>query len=123
MLDSELDLLSFSRDLRHFDAHVYYDEISRGQALALREKALFLFQGKTVFVGRMIDYPIGPHPVPMFEINFPKYLAKEVSDWLARERGKLTILIHEVTGDDHRDHTIGANWLGTPFQLDTSKFK
>jgi DOPA 4,5-dioxygenase len=59
----------------------------------------------------------------MFELNFPKHLFKEISKWLALHRGNLTILIHEVTGDDDRDHTIGANWLGTSLQLDASQFE
>jgi len=124
MLNTEFDLLpkSFPKELRHFDAHIYYHEKKRDLAVHLREKAISTFQSRAVFVGRMIDYPIGPHPVPMFEINFPKHLLSEVSQWLLLHRGNLTVLVHEVTGNDERDHSLGAQWMGTPLDLDTSKF-
>ena len=124
MLNSELVLLSksFPKEFRHFDAHIYYDVQTREEALALREKARIAFQHQPVFVGRMIDYPIGPHPVPMFEINFQKSISSEIFHWLELHCKNFTVLIHEVTGDDHRDHSAGAMWLGTPLELDVSQF-
>jgi len=124
MLNAEIHSLSahfpegFRRD---FDAHVYYTTESRPQAATLLEKARADFRDKPVFVGRLIDRCVGPHPLPMFEMNFPKELLGEVLLWLLRERGGLTVLVHEVTGNDPRDHSEGAIWLGEPVVLDVSK--
>ena len=59
--------------VRDFDIHVYYTlEDSRPQALALREQALQDFGGRNMFVSRMVDQKVGPHPRPMFEITFAR---------------------------------------------------
>jgi aromatic ring-cleaving dioxygenase len=51
MLNTELDLLpkSFPKELRQFDAHIYYDAKKRNEALLLREKASLIFQDRTIF--------------------------------------------------------------------------
>lgn len=107
---------------REFDAHIYFQSENFAQAEALREKACAQFQGKSVFVGEMIPEPIGPHPQPMFEINFPKHEFADVVLWLLHERQGLSILVHELTGDDLYDHTAAALWLGEPVSLDLARF-
>jgi aromatic ring-cleaving dioxygenase len=59
----------------------------------------------------------------MFELNFIRGKRDELVRWLTLNRGEHTVLVHEVTGDDPRDHTIGALWLGEPVQLDFSKLE
>lgn len=75
---------------RQFDAHVYFTEATLDQAQKLRERAKDSFEGKTFFVGEVIPEPIGPHPLPMFEMNFPKDLFGEVVLWLMEHRGELS---------------------------------
>lgn len=108
---------------REFDAHIYFSPENRLQAEALRALAQKSFHGQKVFVGEMIPEPIGPHPTPMFEINFPKELFSDLVLWLMKERGDLSVLVHEVTGDDLYDHTQAALWLGAAVPLDYSRFK
>lgn len=108
---------------REFDAHIYFEASTRQEALSLRERALDFWQGKEVFVGYLIDRPVGPHPIPMFEINFPQRLFSEVTLWLLHHHGNLSILIHELTGDDYLDHTDYAMWIGRAVELDISAFK
>lgn len=108
---------------REFDAHIYFDEAHREKASHFRDKAIRMFEGKKVFVGEMIPEAIGPHPVPMFEINFPKEYFTEVVLWLMRERGDLSVLVHELTGDDLYDHTQAALWLGPAVELKYDRFK
>ncbi|WII73536.1 DOPA 4,5-dioxygenase family protein [Bdellovibrio sp. 22V] len=108
---------------REFDAHIYFSPESRDMAEALRSHALKEFAGQKVFTGEMIPEAIGPHPIPMFEINFPKEYFTDVVLWLMKNRGDLSVLVHELTGDDLYDHTQAALWLGTPVSLDYSKFK
>lgn len=108
---------------REFDAHIYFEDSSRDEAYALREKALEFWKGSEVFVGYMIEKPVGPHPIPMFEINFPRSLFGEVTLWLLHQHGSLSILVHELTGDDYLDHTDYAMWIGKQVELDISAFK
>ncbi len=107
---------------REFDAHIYFEESSRSFAKTLREKAMTAFEGQRVFTGEMIPIGIGPHPIPMFEINFPKEMFSEVVLWLMKERGDLSVLVHELTGNDLYDHTQAALWLGSQVPLNYSVF-
>lgn len=40
--------------------------------------------------------------------------------WLVINRGPLSALIHPNTGDDERDHTQRATWMGQPLPLMTA---
>lgn len=108
---------------REFDAHIYFNIKSAKAAEALRVRAMAEFHDKKVFVGMIIPEPIGPHPTPMFEINFPKVLFTEVTLWLMHERKNLSILIHELTGDDLYDHQQAALWMGPQVPLKYEVFK
>lgn len=107
---------------REFDAHVYFFEESFEFAEKLRAQALEMFSGRVVFVGEMIPVAIGPHPLPMFEINFSTEMFTEVVLWLMTERGSLSVLVHALTGDDLYDHTQAALWLGPQVALKYSVF-
>jgi aromatic ring-cleaving dioxygenase len=124
MLNSEI--LARSKDYppgfsRDYDAHIYFEASQRAQAEDLRQAAARAFSHRPVLVGEMVDYLVGPHPLPMFEINFPKTDYDSLVTWLESRRGKLVALVHEVTGYDHRDHSIGARWLGPALPLDVTK--
>lgn len=107
---------------RDFDIHVYYDENSRSRAEALRNLALQEFNGRPIAISRMVDRKIGPHPMPMFEIDFGKEHLGEMIQWLLKNRNGLTVLVHQVTGHDTKDHSEGALWMGPPLKLDFSMF-
>lgn len=73
---------------------------------------------------RIWDKPIGPHPVAMFEVNvFTPAQFGAFIPWLVINRGPLSALVHPNTGDDVRDHTQRATWLGEKMTLDLSIFK
>jgi len=108
---------------REFDAHVYYTADTRAKAVQLREEAVREFHGRPVFVGHLIDRLVGPHPLPMFEIDFAKADLGEILPWLMHHRAGLSVLVHEVTGDDPKDHTQGAAWLGERVELDMSQLE
>ena len=107
---------------REFDAHFYFTLEKISEATKLRDKIKLHFIDKEFFIGDMIPEPIGPHPMPMFEANFPTELFTEVVLWLMKERGEFSVLIHPLSGDDYLDHTQGAMWLGDSVKLDYSKF-
>jgi DOPA 4,5-dioxygenase len=71
---------------------------------------------RILFVGRMMESGVGPHPMPQYEIHFLKpSLAGVLS---AIEASGLRALVHPLTEDDLADHTILGQWLGEPLELD-----
>ncbi len=118
-VNSKLIPIGFPRE---FDAHIYFEANELEKATQLRDKMKEHFRDETFFVGDVIPVPIGPHPMPMFEANFPQDIFTEVVLWLMKERGDLNVLVHPLSGDDYYDHTQGAMWLGHAVKLDYSKF-
>lgn len=106
---------------REFDAHIYFSTEEYKVAESLRDKMRETFSTKTFFVGDLIPIPVGPHPVPMFEANFPTELFSEVVIWLMQNRGSLNVLVHPLTGDDYVDHTDAVMWLGKSLDLNLNK--
>ena len=96
-----------------YHAHVYWqNEDQRRKALSLRPSLAEL----GCQLGTMWDEPIGPHPHAMYQVNYSSENAARVEQMLAET--KLDVLLHEDTGDDMRDHTKGARWLGRELKLD-----
>ena len=54
-------------DVKGYHAHVYYNAVTRKIAEALRGTIIEKFDVKP---GAFSDDPIGPHPVPQFNIIF-----------------------------------------------------
>lgn len=73
---------------------------------------------------RVWDKPVGPHTVAMFEVNvFTPAQFGAFIPWLVINRGPLSALVHPNTGDDERDHTQRATWMGEKMPLDLGMFK
>lgn len=104
-----------------YHAHIYFTDETLGAAEQMREAATKEWGPHGVFVSRLVRKLVGPHPTPMFEIDFEVPQRDSIVGWLEANRGALTVLIHEVTGDDYRDHTDGIVWLGAPVPLDLSR--
>ncbi len=99
-----------------YHAHIYYSDGEHDAAVALRSR--FGDMPEILFVGRMTDGPVGPHPLPQFEIHF---LGPAVSAVLAAiEKSGLRALVHPLTDDDLADHTTHGRWVGEPLELDES---
>jgi DOPA 4,5-dioxygenase len=106
-----------------FDVHVLYDTLEeRAEAAALREAMRAAFQDKHVYFGEMIDVPVGPFRIPMWEGNFRVDLLQEVLLWLMDHRGGLRIMVHKLSCDNVWDHTSGALFLGDTAPLVNVKF-
>ena len=97
-----------------YHAHIYYAPGESAAAERLREA--FLRGEDIVFVGRMMDRGVGPHPIPQYEIHFPKRARDGVI--AAIEDSGLRALVHPLTDDDLADHTILAHWIGEKVHLD-----
>ncbi len=75
----------------------------------------FLSMGASL--GSIHDKPIGPHPLPMYQIMYDTSIQTEVETLLRIQ--PMSILLHEDIGIDHvKDHTDGARWINTPLELD-----
>ncbi|RMY74630.1 hypothetical protein D0864_09979 [Hortaea werneckii] len=102
-----------------FDVHIYFLQTSPSEsqfAQELWERIRREFPELRIY--RVWDKPIGPHPVAMFEVNLftPEQFGAFVP-WLVIHRGPLSVLLHPNTGDDVRDHTQLATWMGKPYPL------
>lgn len=100
-----------------YHAHVYYDPATRPDAERLRRA---LDERFAVLLGRWHDVPVGPHPISMYQVAFSTAEFARLVPWLMLNRGRLSILVHPLTGDDYEDHAHLALWLGAqqPLLLD-----
>ncbi len=107
------------RPVAEYHAHVYYDrQKTRSRAEHLRERIAAEFPAAKL--GRWHDALVGPHSQSMYQIAFPSRLLASLLPWLMLNRDGLTVLLHPETGNDYRDHTAHAAWLGAvlPLRLD-----
>jgi DOPA 4,5-dioxygenase len=101
-------------------AHIYFSAEERPAAEAMRDTFVRLSRaaGKPhiLFVGRMTEGKVGPHPISQFEVHF---LARSRAAVVAAifDSG-LRALVHPLTDDDLADHTSLAHWIGEPVELD-----
>jgi len=105
--------------IAEYHAHVYYDpQTTRGRAERLRTRVAAAFPRARL--GRWHDELVGPHTQSMYQIAFPSGMLASFLPWLMLNRDGLTILLHPETGNDYRDHSAHAAWLGAtlPLRLD-----
>ncbi|KAI0766959.1 DOPA-like domain-containing protein [Trametes elegans] len=106
-----------------FDFHIYYKPNSPDEvkyAAELHERIRREFPEASL----LWDKPVGPHPVPMFEVNvFNPHQTGTFFSWLVVNRGPLSVLIHPNTNDAYRDHTERATWMGQPWPLNARMLK
>jgi DOPA 4,5-dioxygenase len=98
----------------NYDIHTYWrNNNERDEALKLKQ---ILIDNK-VQAFSLVEFPIGPHPLPMFEAHVSAANLPAIEAQLVANRVNCSILIHEKTNDHMYDHTKGARWLGTPLEL------
>lgn len=109
-------------DAAFYHAHIYFEGPTRSSAAALREEIQKNFSGH-VRVHNLIDEPIGPHPLPMFEVDIPAAVLPAIKTWFEQHHGAHSILIHPLTGDDLADHKDHPQWIGPVLPLDLEFLK
>ncbi len=67
--------------------------------------------------------PVGPHPLWSCQLAFAASEFATLIPWLVAKRNGLSVLVHPVSGDDLKDHSEHAMWLGNSAELDLSIFK
>ena len=98
----------------NYDIHTYWrNNDERDEALKLKQ--ILIDNGVQTF--SLVDIPIGPHPLPMFEAHVSAENLPAIEAQLVTNRVNCSILVHEKTNDHMYDHTEGARWLGTPLEL------
>ncbi|KAI9183018.1 hypothetical protein H9P43_003934 [Blastocladiella emersonii ATCC 22665] len=117
--------IAWPAPIERYDVHVYYLPTSyeqRAEAAALKEKIARLFP---MFpMSPMHDRAIGPHPMPMFEVDVIE--AKDFAvfvPWLALNHGSLSVLIHPQTPDHVANHDGYALWLGPRLPINLSMLR
>ena len=107
------------QSIHDFHAHIYYDpeEVEQAKALAAAAQARF-----PIAVGHFHLRPVGPHPRGSVQLTVPTEAFGEVAQFLALNRGPLTIFAHAETGEDLADHTQHVIWFGDSEELDLSIF-
>jgi DOPA 4,5-dioxygenase len=98
----------------NYDIHTYWrNSEERDEALKLKQ----ILINNNVQTFSLVDVPIGPHPLPMFEAHVSAANLPAIEAQLVANRVNCSILVHEKTNDHMYDHTKGARWLGTPLEL------
>lgn len=106
--------------MKCYHVHIYFEGKDKETALALTETAQLLSLFDTV---KFHERPIGPHPTGMIELHFKEPFYRKVEEWANINRGAFTVMIHQDTGDDYKDHTEHIQWLGKELPLDFSFFE
>ncbi len=108
--------------IRDFHAHIYYEPgVTEEVAAGLRARVAAAFP--SAVIGRWHATPVGPHTKAMYQIAFPVDLFAQLAPWLMLNRDGLDVLLHPETGDDPRDHTLHAAWLGKKLPLRMEAFE
>jgi aromatic ring-cleaving dioxygenase len=105
-----------------FDLHIYYFQNNSVQLTFARELwQRIRHEFPELRIYKFWEKPVGPHPYAMFEVNVftPEQFGAFVP-WLVINRGPLSVLLHPNCddGDEIRDHTQRATWLGEKVPLD-----
>ena len=66
--------------------------------------------------------PDGPFNNAQYAFFIPKADYQRVVEWSSKHRNGLDILIHPNTGCQIQDHSLWAEWNGSPWQLDAGEF-
>jgi DOPA 4,5-dioxygenase len=105
--------------IRDFHAHIYYDpeEVEQAKQLAAATQARF-----PIAIGHFHLKPVGPHPRGSVQLTVPRDAFGDVAQFLALNRGPLTIFAHAETGDDVADHTRHVIWFGPSERLNLELF-
>jgi aromatic ring-cleaving dioxygenase len=102
--------------ISEYHAHIYYDpRTTRDRAERLRARVAAEFPHAKL--GRWHGELVGPHTQSMFQIAFPASLVGAFLPWLMLNRDGLSVLLHPETGNDYRDHSAYAAWLGDALRL------
>lgn len=105
--------------MKNYHAHIYFFPKDASIIQKVFDEARKFRYMRTYPI---VPRPVGPHATGMFEAHFNEDAKENVLRWLQENRQGLSVLIHEDTGDDHRDHSQNVIWLGEILPLDFGFF-
>jgi len=65
---------------------------------------------------------LGPFAIGEWSMWVPVHYIGAVVPWFMEHRGQFSLLVHPNTGCEYEDHSIWAQWTGSPWNLDMSIF-
>ncbi len=105
-----------------YHAHLYFEieylTLAESINSRLREE-----WGHLLRVSTLREKPVGPHPLPSFEVIFAQEDLELVRNWFAENRKNFSILIHPVMENDVAGHRDFGEWQGEILSLDYSVLK
>ena len=106
--------------MTQFHAHIYFapHEIELANVLVQDAVSSKVFNSIKLF-----EHAVGPHPTAMIEMHFDDRSHNLAVNWVKAHRKNFSVLIHQDTGDDIKDHTDGIHWLGEMLFLDFDFFE
>lgn len=99
-----------------YHAHIYFTLAQSALATQVRHNILQAIPALS-YTGQLIPRPIGPHPLPMFELHIPASIKAQAIAHIDALRAGLSVLIHPVQEDQLDAHTDSAIWLGLTLTL------
>jgi len=102
-----------------YHAHIYFDENTRIFAKNICDLSAEKF---ALRIGRFHQQLVGPHPCWSCQVTFGERDFSDYISWLDKNRQGLTVFVHGLTGDDIKDHTDYAYWLGDELALNLDFF-
>lgn len=106
--------------MNNYHAHIYFTESQRETASLLVARLLEQNLPNLKF-WKEHDKKVGPHALPMMEVHFKKEALPQVLRTLKSIDHDLSILVHEDSGDDYKDHE-NPIWVGMPLKIDFEFF-
>lgn len=108
------------RTMKNYHAHIYFDHYQKPVAEKLVLELLQL--GLTdLKLWKFHDKRVGPHFLPMAEVHFNESALRMVLNCLEMNNKGLSILVHEDSGDDFKDHEKPI-WVGPALPIDFDFF-
>lgn len=112
------DMTSAASPIREYHAHFYFTEATAASAAERMARAREALGARPdIWHWTSFPKPVGPHPTPMWEMDFGASALEGVIPWLMLHRGPHSVLVHPDTGSDLPDHRDHALWLGPPLEL------
>lgn len=109
-----------SQNFEYYHVHIYCKNEQIPLCQQIREKMLLDLEKNIEGAGPVRNRPVGPHPLPMFEAWFLADQLANVMEWVLKNRNDLPVLFHPLSGDEIKDHTDFAIWIGEKQDLDLS---
>jgi DOPA 4,5-dioxygenase len=102
-----------------YHAHIYFDEDTKAIAKKLCDASA---EKHGLSVGHFHEKLVGPHSRWSCQVTFGAKDFDKYIYWLDANRENLTVFVHGVSGDDLKDHTEFAYWLGMDVDLNLGFF-